>query len=817
MMKTHTMWAIVAGVVVLALAGCGSDPGPVEPASDGGTGPARPCPYGSWAGGGEDGTACIPWTSCPEGHYVTVEATRQSDRECAPCAPGTRPIAENAAYCELIVTCVAGTYLSGEGTANPECVSCPSGTFSVRTNATSCRAWSLCPAGQYLAADGTATSDVTCAFCPSGFFSAANASADACSAWTDCVAGQYVSVAGTRSADRVCEVCPPDTYTNGPNQAMCVGVDACPPGTVQAAPATPSSAAVCSACTVGQYCAGDTTPAVPCSGGTWDHDADPATTCVARTSCAAGTYVSNEGNATHDRVCTPCSSGAYSSATNASACTPWTVCGAGTYVTRAGDASHDRMCTTCRNGTFSGDANADACTLWTVCGGGTYLLAPGTPTADRTCADCPPGHYNPGLSNVTMCTAWQECGLDHAEETPGSALWDRTCVPTGWTRQFGTSASDEARAVSARDFGFAFGGRTHGALPEQTSLGASDAFVQLYNRAGVLQWTRQFGTAGGDGVTSVSLAVDGSVFVTGYVTPTDLGSNSYFIRKYAFNGDLLWTHSPPWFPKALSVGTDGSVVVVGAVSDALSGQAFLGVLDAVVQKYDGSGSLLWTRQFGSPEQDEAVAVSVGGDGSVVIAGNTSGALPGQTNLGGDDVFVRKYDTSGTLVWTRQFGTSSADVAAGVSVGGDGWVVVAGSTSGALPGQMSFGNTDAFVQRYDSGAGVLLWTQQFGGPSDDFARAVSVASNGRVLVAGSTRSALPNQSALGNSDAFLVSYNDSGFLPRTRQFGSVGSDGAFAVSAPSYGGAVVAGSVGDALPGQVHLGGSDAFLRRFEEP
>lgn len=706
---------------------------------------------------------------------MTVEGTRQSDRECAPCAPGTRPISVNAAYCEFIVTCTEGTYLTGVGTENPECVSCPSGTFNIRTNATSCRAWSSCPAGQYVAASGTAASDVTCAYCPSGFFRAANASADACSAWTDCVASQYVSVPGTRSADRVCEVCLPDTYTNGPNQAVCVGVDACPPGTVQAAPATPSSAAVCSACTVGQYCAGDTTPAVPCSGGTWDHDADPATTCVARTSCAAGTYVSNEGNATHDRVCTPCSSGAYSSATNASACTPWTFCGAGTHVD-----------------------------------------VPGTPTSNRTCADCPAGTYTSD-PNLAMCTEWQVCGFAYLESAPGTAVSDRTCVLAITTRQFGTSEDDAALAVSAGDLGYVIGGRTNGTLPQQTALGGTDAFVQLYSRGGVLAWTRQFGTASDDAVTSVSRGPGGSVFATGYTGSTSSGGASHLLRRYAPSGDLYWTQNLPWIPASVSAGSYSTCVVAGSVSLALPGQTHFGSLDAVVQKYDGAGNVLWTRQFGGVGEDLAVAVSVGSDGSVVLAGRTYEGLPGQTHLGDYDVFVRKYDEDGALLWTRQFGTPTFDYTTAVSVGVGGTVAVAGHTIGTLPGQTSVGVADAFVRTYDAD-GTLLWTRQFGGSAHDLAYAVSVAADGRVHVAGQTEGgALPNQVHYGLADAFLVTYDAAGSLVRIRQFGTSASDQALAMSSDNHRSTFVVGAVGDALPGQVHLGGTDAFCREFVDP
>ena len=75
-----------------------------------------------------------------------------------------------------------------------------------------------------------------------------------------------------------------------------------------------------------------------------------------------------------------------------------------------------------------------------------------------------------------------------------------------------------------------------------------------------------------------------------------------------------------------------------------------------VRKYDSAGVAQWTRQFGSGVFDEALGIASDGAG-VYVTGFTYGNLPGQTNAGGADAFVRKYDTAGTEQWTREFGTT----------------------------------------------------------------------------------------------------------------------------------------------------------------
>ena len=210
------------------------------------------------------------------------------------------------------------------------------------------------------------------------------------------------------------------------------------------------------------------------------------------------------------------------------------------------------------------------------------------------------------------------------------------------------------------------------------------------------------------------------------------------------------------FDEAVGVSVHSSgVYVTGRTQGALPGQTSAGSQDAFVRKYDLDGNEVWTRQFGTSRKDEPLGVSVHGSG-VYVAGHTDGTLPGQTRAGEGDVFVRKYDIDGNEVWTRQFGSSGSDWAHGVSVDGSG-VYVAGETHGALPGQTFAGFFDAFVRKYDLD-GNEVWTHQFGTSTLDRALGISADASG-VYVAGHTRGGLPGQTSAGDKDAFVVKITD----------------------------------------------------------
>jgi hypothetical protein len=116
--------------------------------------------------------------------------------------------------------------------------------------------------------------------------------------------------------------------------------------------------------------------------------------------------------------------------------------------------------------------------------------------------------------------------------------------------------------------------------------------------------------------------------------------------------------------------------------------------------------------------------------------------------------VRKYDSAGSVLWTQQFGTTSSEFAQALTTDDEGNVYVAGMTSGTFPGQTSAGDNDAFVRKYD-GAGTEQWTRHFGSSGDEQATGLRVDGSGRVVLAGWTNGVLPGQTSAGDDDVFVA--------------------------------------------------------------
>lgn len=349
----------------------------------------------------------------------------------------------------------------------------------------------------------------------------------------------------------------------------------------------------------------------------------------------------------------------------------------------------------------------------------------------------------------------------------------------GWIQQFGTSAIDEARAMTIDAAGNTyFSGYTQGDL-FAANAGFNDVILGKIDPAGNRLWAIQFGTIEGDVARGVGVDAEGNVFVSGDTIGNIGGQNAgeidAFLSKYTAGGQLLWARQLGTTAidvnRGLALDADGNVYVVGSTNGNLGGTN-LGGADAYIAKYDNDGNLQWTRILGTTgDNDSFLSVAVDALGNIYAAGVTNGSLDGP-NAGLLDSFVARYDGDGNRIWVRQVGTDGDEVGHNVRVDASGNVYTTGTTGGSLAGQNK-GGTDFYVQKFNP-QGTRLWALQDGTSAADQQRGFAVSAEGNILVAGGTAGDFgrPN---LGSNDLILVRYDTDGGRQSVLQYGTSSND------------------------------------------
>jgi len=118
-----------------------------------------------------------------------------------------------------------------------------------------------------------------------------------------------------------------------------------------------------------------------------------------------------------------------------------------------------------------------------------------------------------------------------------------------------------------------------------------------------------------------------------------------------------------WDDKANGVvydNSDDSYIYAGNTSDA---SFSAGGEDFYVVKTDIEGTLSWAKVFGSSGTDKAFAVETTHDGGYVILGHTNSAsyLTAGSDAGDYDMMLTKLNSAGSHVWTKVFGTDENDL------------------------------------------------------------------------------------------------------------------------------------------------------------
>jgi hypothetical protein len=397
-----------------------------------------------------------------------------------------------------------------------------------------------------------------------------------------------------------------------------------------------------------------------------------------------------------------------------------------------------------------------------------------------------------------------------------------------WTRQIGSPAYDEARAVRLDSHGNVFAvGYTEGGLDGNTLAGTSDLFAVKYQPSGARLWTRQLGVAG-TSTTGLSAAVDssGNLYVAGecggdFDGNTSNGSSDIVLVKFDPTGTKLWSKQYGTASDdhlgGIAIDADDHLYLSGWSRGVFPGQTSAGAEDIVVLKLDTDGNVQWIRETGSSQTDEPTSIAVDGDGNVLVAGYTTGVLNGPGNAGTFDMFVAKFDPSGTYLWARQLGTPGIDNAAAVTADSSGNVYVAGYTYGSLDGHPNQGSIDGFVVKYDA-SGTKQWSVLLGTPSNDFALGITVDSTGVPYVVGSTSGALDGGSNNSATQLFVARLDPTTgnrtwvYQEGAQQFGSDTAEG---IAFDGQNNLFASGFTNGGLDGNTNAGSYDAFVIKVE--
>lgn len=390
-----------------------------------------------------------------------------------------------------------------------------------------------------------------------------------------------------------------------------------------------------------------------------------------------------------------------------------------------------------------------------------------------------------------------QMGLGNSLEQQAAALI--------YTQKYGTAVNDSLTGITTDSLGNVY------IAGNSVSANAS-GFLRKYSSAGVLLWDRTKSTTSIDGV---SLDTNGNAYIVGsFVSGAGSSTRHYiYLEKFDTDGNLLWSKSI-----AAAPASDPTFMIANAVTTNTNGKNFIVILyeraywpyqtrEVFIRKYNASGMPIWEKSVGysSPYTARPILASDHND-------NNYTAINTATNQQWNTT-IKRFDAQGDPVWSTSFyptATGLETYVHGIAADPNGNVYVTGITKANLEGQ-NLGYFDAFVRKYDSSSSTL-WTRQFGTSANDYANSLTTDAIGNVYVVGSSMGDLKGRNR-GSFDAMIRKYGGNGDVLQTKQFGSPEYDIANGLRIDVSGNLYVAGHTFGRF-GAAKEGAQDVYFRKY---
>jgi hypothetical protein len=444
-----------------------------------------------------------------------------------------------------------------------------------------------------------------------------------------------------------------------------------------------------------------------------------------------------------------------------------------------------------------------------------------------------------------------------------------------WAKQMGTTSSN-GKSISIDPLGNVYStGRFYGAASfgggtiSLTSAGSSDIFIQKLDPFGNLLWVKQMGSTGIDEGLAIHTDASGNVYTIGIFTGTvdfdpglstdnlisnTPGSTDIFIQKLDASGNYIWGRRMGGmlddYGYGICTDNSGNVYSTGSFMRTVDFDPGAGTtnftassIDMFVQKLNSSGNLVWAKQMISNSSVAGYSIVVDNAENVFLTGIFTSTVdfdPGSATVsllasggnGNADTFVLGLDPQGNYVWVQQIGNSEVEVANAICKDNSGNLYITGYFTGVSdfnPGPsannlISAGQWDIFVEKLD-GSGNYVWAKNFGGPSNDEGKSISIDDAGNVYTSGTVIGPSdfdpdPNIFEIIPTGGFVQKLDNAGNYMWTTSIGTIAMDISSDPNGTLYTTGSFSGTVdfepGTGITNLTSVGNNDIFVHKMNE-
>ena len=367
-----------------------------------------------------------------------------------------------------------------------------------------------------------------------------------------------------------------------------------------------------------------------------------------------------------------------------------------------------------------------------------------------------------------------------------------------WVKQGSGHLTDRGNAICRDDAGnlYITGEMRDSIRFNNTLLQSDDSYAKYivkYDTLGNVVWAKNSSfnpgpyNLGGGGITS-----DGANNIYAW------GNGGYSVQKLDLNGNLVWNKDLfDIFPGSIGIS---DIKVVGnhlyIIGHFTFGNLFYnsgadslvneGGTDIFIVKTDLNLTIEWTTSEGGTGNDKGWGIYANSSDEIVAVGFFSDTVHFGTHQlvsnGNADIFMVKYDNTGSVVWANGYGSSTGlDLAAKIIADNSGNLYITGRFANAInftgTAITGAGSSDAYIAKFDN-AGTPVWATAIIGTGADEEADINIKDNKLVFISttvGNVTAGTQTANGVGSLDICVGEADLNGNIAWIKLMGSNGMD------------------------------------------
>ncbi|MFQ5645589.1 MAG: hypothetical protein ACE5GM_01550 [bacterium] len=325
----------------------------------------------------------------------------------------------------------------------------------------------------------------------------------------------------------------------------------------------------------------------------------------------------------------------------------------------------------------------------------------------------------------------------------GAGKYDGWVVKLGsngnaaWQKILGGNRNDKFYSVAeVADGSLVLAGKT-----DSFSDGSEDGWVVNLDKTGSLNWQKTTGGKGNDGLVSVHAMSDGGIALSGFTRSYGQGKSDAWVIRMTAGGRVKWqkifkgkSSDRAYF---VTESPEGGLLVGGYTKSAPKK-----ILSGWLARLTAGGTPVWQKVLQGSSSNSFFSVIPCADGGWVLTGKAS-----SWGKGRNDGWVVKLDSKGRVAWQTAVGGSFNEIlTAGVQTSDGGYLLV------GKKDPVGKDIHDGWVVKLNS-TGKLLWQKNWGGSALDAILGIRETRSGFIL-AGYTESF-----GAGSTDGWIIKTNN----------------------------------------------------------